>query len=118
MWLRRLNLGLETVARNSFHAVRLPWMPLGEEARCDAEPMSRSLAVATFTKLLAGFSLWTRSFAHRRGCLPDCDQAQRIDGIYAQEMAKRYARRRCEVRSIWLGTAYEHPMRCGPNLTA
>jgi hypothetical protein len=67
MWLRRLNLGLETVARNSFHAVRLPWMPLGEEARCDAEPMSRSLAVATFTKLLAGFSLWTRSFAHRRG---------------------------------------------------
>jgi hypothetical protein len=61
MWLRRLNLGLETVARNSFHAVGLPRVPLGEEARCDAEPVSVSSAVATFTRMLAGFSLWMRS---------------------------------------------------------
>jgi hypothetical protein len=61
MWLRRLNLGLETVARNSFHAVGLPRVPLGEEARCDAEPVSRSSAVATFTRMLAGFLLWMRS---------------------------------------------------------
>jgi hypothetical protein len=67
MWLPHLNLGLETVAQNSFHAVGLPRVPLGEEARCDAGPVSRSSAVATFTRMLAGFSLWTRSLRTGRG---------------------------------------------------
>src|SRR6185295_7466477 len=112
MWLRRLNLGLETVAPNSFHAVGLPRLPLGEEARCDAEPVSLRSAVATFTRMLAGFTLWTRPFSHRCGADQTSTRRRALMAFTRRDGEALFSKvLRGEVNLAWHGLRVSYQMR-------